>query len=247
MKNIILIFCLLFSFNLIAQQDSTSCSTIVLGNYKEIPALIDSISTSHLYYRKCPDSTNRQFTIPLNYVKFINDPKEIINPNTLQLTGSSLKAPGVKKVKVYDTWVYLNKEPFKIQGVIYELKDSSILISQTVKSKNYLFGDFKPIEFYTKDIKVIKTRRKNNKKRGALIGAIAGFVVGVPLSYSIWKSFGFEEDTSLQAAALLYGCLFAGAGAGIGIGIGSIKVSIPLNGSLNKSNYKKLKKYAIKQ
>ncbi len=58
---------------------------------------------------------------------------------------SSLQAQDtIQKIKIYKTWVSLNSEPFQIRGVLYEIKDSSILVSKSLVVQDYYSGE---IEF----------------------------------------------------------------------------------------------------
>ena len=140
MKNLALIVCLLLSSHLIAQQDTIHCSTIVLENDKEIPARIDSITSSHLYYKKCINTNNRQYTIPISYIKSIRDSNGEIDLNNLktksQSANNSTDNQGYGQTfKIYNTWVYLSKEPYLVDGYFYAMKDSSILISDSNRKK----------------------------------------------------------------------------------------------------------------
>jgi len=161
----------------------------------------------------------------------------------------------IQKIKIYRTWVSLNSEPFKIKGVLYEVKYSSILVSSSIVIQDYSTDRFEMVELHINNIETIKTRRNNNIGRGVLIGAITGFAVGgligllsgddppcPPGSYFCIR-FTAEEK------ALGAGVSLAVSGAGIGALIGSIKVKIPINGSSNSynRNKNKLRKYSIKK
>jgi len=43
----------------------------------------------------------------------------------------------IQKNKIYRTWIELNREPFKTKGALYELKDSSILVSNSLVIQDY--------------------------------------------------------------------------------------------------------------
>ena len=161
----------------------------------------------------------------------------------------------IQKNKIYRTWVSLNSEPFKIKGVLYEIKDSSILVSNSVLIKDYSTDRFRVANLYINEIETIKIRRNNNIGKGVLIGAITGFAVGgliglmsgddPPCPSGSWFCFRF----SAEEKALMAGVPLAVSGAGIGALFGSIKVKIPINGSINSynRNKNKLREYSIKK
>ena len=100
------------------------------------------------------------------------------------------------------------------------------------------------------NIETIKTRRNNNIGRGILIGTLTGFVCGGLLGLvsgddppdNLWPWTAEEK-------AIIFGSSLAVCGAGIGGGIGLIKVTIPINGSINNYNRSKirLQDYSIKK
>ncbi len=150
---------------------------------------------------------------------------------------------------IYATWISLNNEPFKINGVLYEIKDSSILVSSTIFFKDYSKG--RMVNLHINNIETIKIRRIDRAGKGVLIGAITGFAVGG----SIGIISGDDPPTqhllrfSAGQKALMYGCPLAFGGAVIGGLIGSIKIKIPINGSVNNYNRNKnqLIEYSIKK
>lgn len=156
----------------------------------------------------------------------------------------------IQKIKIYRTWVSLNSEPFKIKGVLYEIKDSSILVSSSVVIQDYSTDKFEIVKLHINNINTIKTRRNNNIGRGILIGALTGFAVGGLTGLvsgddppdSFWPWTAGEK-------AIIIGSSLAVCGAGIGGGIGLIKVRIPINGSINSynRNKNKLVEYPIKK
>ena len=160
-----------------------------------------------------------------------------------------------QKIKIYRTWVSLNSEPFKIKGVLYEVKDSSILVSRSVVIQDYSTDRFEIAKLNINNIETIKTRRKNSIGKGVLIGAVSGLVVGVliglidgddpPCTSGSWICLRYTAGQK----ALMAGVPLAVSGAGIGALIGSIKVKIPINGNINNynRNKNKLRKYTIKE
>ena len=164
-----------------------------------------------------------------------------------------------QKIKIYRTWVSLNSEPFKIKGALYEVKDSSILVSSSVVIQDYYIDRFEVTNLHINNIETIKTRRNNSVGIGVLIGAITGFAVGgliglidgddPPCSSSQGIIFSRCSSSTAEEKALSYGVGLAYPGAVVGAVVGSITVTIPINGSIQSYNSNKdiLREYSIKK
>ncbi len=148
----------------------------------------------------------------------------------------------VQKVKIYKTWIILNDES-KIHGILYQLKDSSILVTNIKTEESQ--------EIDIKDIQKIKIRRKNSIGRGAVIGGVSGLVVGGIVGYMN----GDDPDgislfkMSAEEKAVSTGVGFLPIGAGVGILVGTIKKKFDINGNISNynKNIQQLRKYAIKK
>jgi hypothetical protein len=154
-----------------------------------------------------------------------------------------------QKIKIYRTWVSLNSEPFKIKGVLYELKDSSIVVSSSL-----VIQDYRDLKLDVKDLNIhyietIKIRRHNSIRRGALIGVATGFVLGGIIGSSLEEPCKPGELCFPYYASGVYGSIGMAGGAAIGAVIGSFKLTIPINGSINSYNRheNKLREYSIKK
>lgn len=150
--------------------------------------------------------------------------------------------------KRYRTWMTLNREPFKSKGMLYQSKESSILISPMVKNKQQI-SDKSLVEFQISNIETIKLRKNKRIGKGILTGAITGFVTGALIGIvdgddpsGTWFALSAEEK------AIIAGVPLAVCGAGIGALIGSIKIKIPINGSSEKyrKNKTDLRRYSVK-
>jgi hypothetical protein len=173
----------------------------------------------------------------------------------------------IRKVKIYRTWVSKMDKTTKTKGVLYEVKDSSILVSGSLIPEDYLTDFFETINFHIIDaielhidnIETIKVRNKNSVGKGILFGLFSGFAAGALIGiidgddpYSRSSSGGSMGDYMFQFTAeqkiILLGTPFAIIGAGIGAWIGSTKIIIPISGNTKnfKRNRNKLKKYSVK-
>lgn len=154
----------------------------------------------------------------------------------------------IQKKKIYRTWVSLNSEPFKFKGVLYEVKDSSILVSRSLVIKEYLSDRSEMVNLNINNIEIIRTRKNNNIGKGILIGALSGFIAGGAIGLI---SGDDPPDSFLPftagAKAMITGVLLSVAGADIGGVIGSFKVKIPINGSIDNynRNKNKLRGYSV--
>jgi len=164
---------------------------------------------------------------------------------------SAIKAQDtIPKLKLYKSWIYMQQgKPYKIIGVLYEFKDSTILISNSFKIKDYQSNNFETQEISIQNIKEIEFRKNNNVGKGAWIGALSGLVVGTILGYSMGdtkNSFNYLSFSAEQNA-VIWGVGFTFLGAAVGAVIGSTTIQIPINGSMDnyKSNYDKLNNYGV--
>ncbi|MBV5314423.1 MAG: hypothetical protein JZU47_14070 [Prolixibacteraceae bacterium] len=120
----------------------------------------------------------------------------------------------VKKPKPYDSWV---KTPDHLyRGILYQVQDSSIRISDPNINKLILFN--------FQDINQVQLRRKNSVLTGAIVGGTIGILPSIAL-LSIFR----ENIVGLYLPVVaVVGLSGAAIGTGIGAGIGSIRITIPI-------------------
>jgi hypothetical protein len=171
----------------------------------------------------------------------------------IALAACGLSAQDVpEKTKIYRTWISLNNEPYKIKGSLYQVNDSSILVSNSFIIQDYSQGRYETVELHLENIMKIKTRKKNSVGNGALVGAISGFVIGGLIGYAAgddscpsgsWCIISFTAEEK----AVMLGVPLSIFGAGIGALIGSAKIVIPINGNAKTFNQNKsqLREYSI--
>ncbi|OFX52967.1 MAG: hypothetical protein A2066_20735 [Bacteroidetes bacterium GWB2_41_8] len=132
-----------------------------------------------------------------------------------------------KRAAIFKTWIKLNNSPQIVKGVLYEIGDSSIFVSESVSNPTLH-------EYRFNDIDLMKVRRGNSVKRGVYNGAGIGFVSG------IIASFSFVGDASVLTGPLylMLGMTYGAIGSGVGALAGTIKDRIPI-----KSSYENFEKY----
>jgi uncharacterized protein (TIGR02145 family) len=134
------------------------------------------------------------------------------------------------------------------QGLLYSVKDSSILVSDTKNKEDYYHARFKTAEVNANLINNIVLRRTGQQGIGVAIGAATGFIIGMILGVTQHTGGGNEGDKSMQDGGLvIIPLLFTGAGAGIGAAIASFKINIPIKGSQEKfdQNKERLISYSL--
>ena len=148
-----------------------------------------------------------------------------------------------KKIKIYETFVYSDNTPNKLKGVLYEIKDSSIIVSNSKLKKDYSTGNFKLAEISFNNINLVKTRRINNAKRGVWKGAVGG------LGIVIGMAGVAAPGSPLGEAAVLFSAPIIAAGAVIGALVATHLNKIPVNRSIENFNRNRhrLQKYSYLQ
>ena len=142
----------------------------------------------------------------------------------------------IEKLPVSELWIY-DYEQENRKVAIFELQDSSILFSSSFVKEDYYNGNYTVSKILIKDIKLIRTKKPERIGKGLLLGAGIGFSVGALWGWAAEGKYG----------VVYYGGPMAAIGAVTGLIIGSVKISIPINGSMDMyhRNMKKLYKSKI--
>lgn len=125
-----------------------------------------------------------------------------------------------KKVRAYKTWIKLNNGHQRAKGILYEISDSSVFVSESVYNSIHQ-------EYRFSDIDLMKVRRGNSVLSGSIIGTGMGIVTGI-----IARS-AFVGDAGVFTGVfnVLFGITYGAVGAGLGAFAGTIKDRIPIKGS----------------
>jgi hypothetical protein len=137
----------------------------------------------------------------------------------------------------FQTWVITNYKHFTREGLLFSLQDSSLSILERPsvpfydKSRNVTTIDIKSID-------ILKFRKKGQRGKTMLICSLSG--LGVGLLVSLLSNLEHNDPTKY-----IIPVMFTGLGAGAGAIFGSMKIVIPIKGSLEnyKSVQNELKKY----
>jgi hypothetical protein len=162
------------------------------------------------------------------------------------LLGFSLSLSAQKPFKkdIYKARVLESRTKLISTGYLYQLQDSSILISHS---------EFKPIIVKMDLIEIqkidcIRVRKKGKIGKGILYGGLAGFAIGAITGFASGDDpSGFLSFTAEQKGVML-GTFFMIPGAIIGgiIGAQTIKIPINKNQKIYAKQKKELKKYLVK-
>jgi uncharacterized protein (TIGR02145 family) len=159
--------------------------------------------------------------------------------------------------KAYRTWIIPTEKGQRKQGILFETKDSSLLISDKYKQKEFNHGNFTISKVDAGSIDVVKIREKGNSGKGILIGALSGLVVGGALDLIVFSSGSRPVSNTTEAGldylfgrflVIIGSAVIVGAGTGIGAAIGNAKITIPINGSRKQYDHYKdqLNMYSVK-
>ena len=154
----------------------------------------------------------------------------------------------IGRQKFYNTWISFTIDSLKLKGILYELQDSSIVISNSLVVKNYPDGDYELTRIYIREIDKIKTRRTKNTGRGILIGAVSGIAIGGIIGLVDGDDPpGWFAMTAGEKATFL-GVFLGGCGAITGGAIGTIRINFTINGNVQsyRSQKRKMQKYSLK-
>ena len=150
------------------------------------------------------------------------------------------------KFRIYKTKIRLLNEKKTVNGTLYTLNDSTIILLSTSNKDSIRYGDYKLLTTRISNIKVIKTRRKGRTGKSAAIGLGVGVAFGGILGYSTgdWNS---EPAGHPDSQAYFGATLFGLPCAAIGLIVGSLSNQYWIYGDLDKfaTHRKKLNKFAI--
>lgn len=135
--------------------------------------------------------------------------------------------------KIYDTWISLRNEPGRTRGVLYEVRDSSVILSDSRFRYDYLAGNFNLREINYLDINRLQLRRKNSQVSGALIGSAIAGVIAVKIINDNFKYPNISRE-EMSAYYLFFGAPITLVGLGVGTAIGLIPIRIPIHGDYQR-------------
>jgi hypothetical protein len=149
--------------------------------------------------------------------------------------------------KLYKTWVTLKGEHHQVKGVLYEVKDSSILVSNSIDKSDYLRGTYQVVKLDADKIISLKLRNSHAIGTGVLIGgisgALTGLVIGLTATYTVDND---KAKAGFTAAGTVVSTIFMGAcGAMVGALFGTIRTNAAIHG--RQDRFEKAKNKMIRR
>ena len=127
----------------------------------------------------------------------------------------------------------MSTEPGRLEGILFEVKDSSILISDARIRNQYLSGNFNVTEIDFRNLDHLRIRSQNSRKKGVYIGGGITAILSIIAIHFTYKDIPFVRNVSL----LLGVPTMSIAGAGIGLLFGSIPVRYSIQGSFENFDW----------
>ncbi len=171
-----------------------------------------------------------------------------------------------KKRMYYTTVVKSDKT--RLHGLLYQVEDTKVqlipvpLNFKLIKAEPYNPDQFNYQDVYAYEIEQIKLKRRGKLAKSTLIGLAVGFTTGFIIGMADGDEppdppcqgwcFSLTPDFTPETAegkGALYGTGLGLLGAAVGAIVGSMKLKIPINGSVDqfKANQPRLKKYAYQR
>lgn len=171
------------------------------------------------------------------------------------ITNKPIKAQDtIRSRDMYRICVDMNNESNRNIGILYETKDSSIVMSYSRYNWEYLENDIKKLELNIKDINTINTRKQTSVRNGLIVGTLLGIAAAIIYSSSDGvknrkKSQNIIEEAAQQGSKVFISGLCVISGIAIGGLFGSVSVKFPIKGSKEKyqKHRKELREYSIKK
>lgn len=144
------------------------------------------------------------------------------------------------RIKFYRTWLFQDWTNKSVFGVLYKVRDSSLLLANTADKRLLATGKFVISEVYSDQIHRVVMQQSGKRGLGTMIGLLAGFTTGLTVALvqnSKWKMSSENQDiedfnNGMRAFGIIAITVgFTGAGVGIGAMIDAIaKIKIKVAG-----------------
>jgi hypothetical protein len=153
----------------------------------------------------------------------------------------------IRNGPIYKSWIYFNNGKIATEGLLYEVKDSSITLTNSMRLP-------KPLDYKVEHIELVEVRKDGSVTTGVLVGSLVGGAVGLVVGVVAMPKCD-EDDWSCNLENAFTGpFIILGSGAGfglagglIGAAISSPKISFPIGGKYEKyhDQKEKLREYSI--
>lgn len=165
-------------------------------------------------------------------------------------SGTNAFSQNDKGSQLYKTWIKIRNNQSNELGYLYQVKDSSLIITNGFKMTTISNVEGQLNELFYADINALKVQKKGSVGRGAGKGALIGLGVGVVgglIAYGMQGSgsISFSSGEYILAMSIISVPL----GTLIGTAAGGSKRKIPIqqNPKYFKQNRSLLREYAIQK
>ena len=151
-----------------------------------------------------------------------------------------------QKTRYYEVWISFFDSETVYKGILYEVSDSSVLISDIVPLQNHPAGSEFLKEFSYSNIENIKARRLKSVGRGTVIGAGIGAGAGLIAGISLYGE-AILMFAGTPALVMMFPAAAVGAGAGALVGL--VKDRFPIESDIDNFNLYRssLQAYSLQQ
>ena len=159
---------------------------------------------------------------------------------------SQAQSDSIVPDRLYRSWIKPMGNRSLMEGALFDVKDSSILLSNSYKKAKYQNGLYDVSKIDAGSIDVIQLRKNHKKRNGILIAGVTLFIAG--LTIGIFTSANAENKGTTFVLTTIPTLAITGIGVGIGALFGSVKKKYTIRGSQQQFDLYKneLDKCAIK-
>ncbi len=158
----------------------------------------------------------------------------------------------ISKLPDLETKTFPPKPKKTTYGILFDVKDSSLLMTNYVKKADLARSNYTISEVYARNIQKVILKQKGTRSLGKIVGGAAGFGFGFAFAAVVipWEDTGYAFFNLLEV--MVSGMITAGFTIA-GVGIGSLidhtsRIRIPVEGSQEKFDLSKerLRTYSLK-
>ena len=138
----------------------------------------------------------------------------------------------------YRIWIKSMDKVTMNEGVLFEVKDSSLVISETYERRASQQGKFDISKINASSIYIIQTRKNHKLLKGVLIAGVPALFFGVMATASIISNSSPDDPLEGHAmtagtviGGVMVGLVITGFGVSIGAAIGAPKTKYKVRGN----------------
>jgi hypothetical protein len=143
--------------------------------------------------------------------------------------------------KIYRTWIKpVHWGPVRT-GALFEVKDSSVILSNSFKKAKYQQGLYDVSKVDASSIDVIQLRKNHKVRNGIIIAGAPILLIGLTSSIIAISNNNNDDKVLVAFGSTVFTLFFTAVGVGIGALFGSIKTKYQIHGSKQQFDLYKVK------